>query len=47
MENIVDLKNCDEKELKYQLEMCFSKIYSCVKVARQVENNEYFWSDVK
>lgn len=31
MEKIVDLKNCDEKELKWQLEMCFSKIYSCVK----------------
>ena len=47
MENIVDLKNCDEKELKSQLEMCFSKIYTCVKMARQVEKNECFWTDIK
>lgn len=47
MDNIVDLKNCDQNELKSQLEMCFSKIYSCVKAARQVEKNEYFWSDIK
>jgi hypothetical protein len=47
MEKIADLKNCDEKELKWQLEMCFSKIYTCVKAARQVEKNENFWTDIK
>ena len=47
MERIVDLKNCNEKDLRFHMETCFSAIYTFVKVAREVEKSEDFWTDIK